>query len=321
MTTKEKLLSLLSQHQGEYHSGEDIADRLAISRTAVWKAVKALQTEGYTIEAVRNRGYCLTGSRDVLTVAQIQSGLQWPGASVEVHPSVPSTNALLRERANAGAPEGTVVIAAAQTRGRGRLGRSFYSPADTGLYLSVLLRPDGWSPAEAVRVTTMAAVAACEAIESVSGKEAQIKWVNDVFMEGRKVCGILTEGSFNLELGSLEYIVLGVGINVYPPTEGFPRDISATAGVVLEEVRESGRNLLASEFLNRFYACYTADPGDYAQRYRERSFVIGRRVTVISPKGTKEALALDVDRDCRLVVRWPDGQVERLSSAEISVRC
>lgn len=320
MTTKEKLFSLLSDHRGEYYSGEEIAAVLAVSRTAVWKAVKALQNEGYEIEAVRNRGYCFTGSADVLSGAQIQAQLNWPGAAVEVHQSVPSTNALLRERANAGAPEGTVVIAAAQTRGRGRLGRSFYSPADTGLYLSVLLRPEGYSPAEAVRVTTMAAVAACEAIESLCGKNARIKWVNDVFIEGRKVCGILTEGSFNLELGSLEYIILGIGINVYPPAEGFPQEIAATAGAVLPQPQEGGRNRLAAAFLNRFLDCYHGDPADCARRYRDRSLVIGKHITVITPQATREATALDVDRDCRLVVRWPDGQVDRLSSAEISVR-
>lgn len=320
MTTKEKLFSLLAAQRGTYYSGEEIAAQLEISRTAVWKAVKALQADGYEISAVRNRGYCLTGSADVLSAGQIQELLHWPGAAVEVHPSLPSTNALLRERANAGAPEGTVVIAAAQTRGRGRLGRSFYSPADTGLYLSVLLRPEGYSPSEAVRVTTMAAVAACEAVEALSGKTAQIKWVNDVFLEGRKVCGILTEGSFNLELGSLEYIVLGIGINVYPPVEGFPQEIAATAGAVLDVPQEGGRNRLAAEFLNRFFAVYQNDPAEYARRYRDRSLVIGKHITVITPRGTREATALDIDRDCRLVVRWMDGSVESLSSAEISVR-
>lgn len=320
MTTKEKLFSLLAAQRGAYYSGEEIAAQLEISRTAVWKAVKALQADGYEISAVRNRGYCLTGSADVLSTGQIQELLHWPGAAVEVHPSLPSTNALLRERANAGAPEGTVVIAAAQTRGRGRLGRSFYSPADTGLYLSVLLRPEGYSPSEAVRVTTMAAVAACEAVEALSGKTAQIKWVNDVFLEGRKVCGILTEGSFNLELGSLEYIVLGIGINVYPPVEGFPQEIAATAGAVLDAPQEGGRNRLAAEFLNQFFAVYQNDPAEYARRYRDRSLVIGKHITVITPQGTREATALDIDRDCRLVVRWMDGSVESLSSAEISVR-
>lgn len=323
MTTKERLLRLLEENKGSFYSGEEIARQLEVSRTAVWKAVKALQAEGYEIDAIQNKGYSLAASSDVLSEPGIRRLLdpRWETLKICVIPSVDSTNALLRERANAGAPEGSVILAGTQTRGRGRLGRQFYSPADSGLYLSLLLRPAGWSPAQAVRVTTMAAVAACQAIEAVSGREAAIKWVNDIFMDGRKVSGILTEGSFNLEIGSLDYIVLGIGINLYPPDAGFPADISATAGAVFPQPCSDGKNRVAAEFLNRFLGIYrSGDLAGYTAEYRRRSFILGKAVDVLSPEGKRPAVALDVDGDCRLLVRYEDGTVEQLSSAEVSVR-
>ena len=186
--------------------------------------------------------------------------------------------------------------------------------------LSLLHRPDGWSPRQAARLTTMAAVAVCEAIESVAGRPAGIKWVNDIFMDGKKVCGILTEASFGLEDGLLEYAVLGVGINVYPPKGGLPQELSSIAGSVLPGPVSDGKNRLAGAFLNRLMDYYTGDMDRYTDQYRQRSLVAGRDVLILSPKGQVRARALDVDRECRLVVRYEDGREDRLSSGEISVR-
>lgn len=320
MATKDNLLALLTDRAGEYLSGEELAQQLGVSRTAVWKAVNALRKAGFEIDAVQNKGYSLVGSRDVLHEGTVRKYLTQPIGQLLVQPTVTSTNALLRELAADRAPEGTVVIAGEQTRGRGRLGRSFYSPADTGLYLSLLLRPEGFSPAQAVRMTTMAAVAVCQAIEAVSGRNARIKWVNDIFLDGRKVCGILTEGSFDLETGSLNSIILGVGINVYAPADGFPRELEQIAGAVLPEPITDGRSRLAAEFLNRFLELYRQQDSTYAAEYRRRSLVLGRQVLVITPAEQKTALALDVDEECRLLVQYPDGKTEALSSAEISVK-
>lgn len=323
MATREKLLAILNERRGAYFSGEELASRLGVSRTAVWKAVGALRADGYEIDAAQNRGYSLSETTDILSEEGIRRYLD-PACDFltpEVFGCVPSTNSLLKDRANSGAKEGCVVIAGSQTAGRGRLGRHFYSPADTGLYMSLLLRPMGYSPAQAVKVTTMAAAAACLAIEAVSGRTAGIKWVNDICMNGRKVCGILTEGSFDLESGGLDHIVLGVGINVYAPREGFPEDIAQIAGSVFSQQQSEVKNRLAAAFLNRFMGYYRAeDPSAYAETYREKSIVIGKEILVISPAGRREATALDVDRDCRLVVRYGDGTIEALSSAEVSIR-
>ena len=172
MTTKESILALFEEQRGVYFSGEEIAARLAVSRAAVWKAVNGLRKEGYEIDAVSNKGYRLAADTDILSTQGIEK-YQDPVCrtlNLCVLPEAESTNTLLREKANAGAPEGTVILANTQTKGRGRRGRSFYSPADTGLYLSILLRPDGMTPDQAVKITTMAAVAVCEAVEEISGK-------------------------------------------------------------------------------------------------------------------------------------------------------
>ncbi len=323
MTTKDRLLRLLEENRGEFFSGEAIAEKLAVSRAAVWKTVKSLQTDGYDIDGVRNKGYRLSESSDVISAQGVSRYLDEGCRSfdVTVIAETPSTNTLLREKAEGGAKDGTVVIANSQTGGRGRLGRSFYSPSDTGIYLSVLLRPADKTPEDAVKLTTLAAVAACEAIESVSSKTASVKWVNDVFVNGKKVSGILTEASFGLETGLLDYAVLGIGFNAYAPSGGFPEEIEAVAGAVYDSRQNDGKNRLAAAFLNRFSHYYNSDNfGNYAEEYRKRSLVIGKKICVISPSGRRNAEAVSVDDGCRLLVRYGDGSSELLSSGEISVR-
>lgn len=322
MGTKEQLLACLEARQGEFLSGEELAQQLNISRAAVWKAVNALREAGFGIQAVRNRGYCLDGQADILSPAGLLDALDEYGRQCrpEVISCVPSTNALVRERAAAGAPEGLVILANQQTEGRGRLGRTFYSPPDTGIYLSLLLRPRSLLPAQAVKITTMAAVAACEAIEAVTGRAAGIKWVNDIFIDGKKVCGILTEGSYNLETGRLEDVVVGIGFNVYPPADRFPEALEGIAGSLLESPQSGTKNSLAAAFLNRFFRIYQgADSADYAAAYRARSLVTGHFVRVITPSGTRRARAQSVDEACRLVVQYEDGSTEALSSTEVSI--
>ncbi len=323
MTTKSKLLKLFEENRGVYLSGGEIAQDLCISRTAVWKAVKALQSDGYFIDAARNKGYCLSTQTDILSEQGIKKYLapELSKSDIFVYQSISSTNTVLREKANSGAPEGCLVLANEQSSGKGRMGRSFYSPVGSGIYMSLLLRPKNCSGNDAVKITTLAAVAVCEAIESVSGEKAQIKWVNDVFVKGKKVCGILTEGSFSLENGALDYAVLGVGINLYPPADGFPRDISNTAGSVFGNVVSDAKNRMVAAFLKSFYSYKnSSSPTGYAQKYKERSLVIGKRVTLVSANAAREALVTDIDNDCRLIVQYDDGSVGCCSSGEIRVR-
>lgn len=322
MTTKEKVLELFETSRDVYLSGEEIAQKLSVSRASVWKAVKALQNEGYAIDAVTNKGYCLSDKTDILSAQGIRKYLRPEIQHMEicVEDTVESTNSSVREKANAAAPEGYMILANQQTAGRGRLNRSFFSPKDTGIYMSLLLRPANYSASQAVSITTMAAVAMCEAIEAVSDEKAEIKWVNDIFVRGKKVCGILTEGSFNLESGLLDYAVLGVGINIYQPKGGFPQELSSIAGAVFEEKQNDVKNRLVSVFLNRFYGYYFAqNKTDYVERYRSRSFVIGRQVALTSFGGPKKAVVIGIDEQCRLLVKYPDGTEDCYASGEISI--
>lgn len=322
MTVQDHLQSLLEANKDVYLSGEEIALSLGVSRNAIWKAVKALQAEGYPIDAVPNKGYRLSAASDVLSRSGIAQYLTGEAKSLDlnVFDSVSSTNIVLRDLAENGAPEGTVVVASTQTGGRGRKGRSFFSPAGTGVYVSLLLKPD-LDALDATLITTTAAVAVCEAVETVSGRTAEIKWVNDVFVDGKKICGILTEASFGMESGRLDYAILGTGINVYTPEGGFPAEIANVAGSVLSAPLPDAKNRLIAEYLNRFLPLYRK-LGDTATNaeYRRRSFVLGRMVNVLAADRSTPARAIDVDDHCRLIVEFADGHRESLSSGEISVK-
>lgn len=323
MGTKEELLALFEQNKGTYISGEDIAEKLSVSRTAVWKSVESLRREGYNIDAVQNKGYRLSAETDILSVQGISKYLKptYSDLQLNVLQTVNSTNTAVREKAESGAPEGYTVIAGSQTGGRGRRGHSFFSPCDTGVYMSLLLRPQHCPSSQAVKLTTMAAVAVCEAIEAVSGEMAQIKWVNDIYVRGKKVCGILTEASFGLEDGFLQYAVLGIGINAFTPKGGFPKEIESIAGSVFSEHCSDGKNRLAAECLNSFMKYYTMpEKESYVNNYRSRSLLIGNDIRVLFSDREKNAVALDIDDDCRLVVRYEDGTSDSLFSGEVSVR-
>lgn len=265
----------------------------------------------------------MSDHREDLTEEQIRKYLtkECENLRLFVLSETDSTNTLLKKKAEEGTPEGSVVIAGAQTKGKGRLGRKFYSPAGTGVYLSLLLRPEDLSPEQAVKVTTIAAVAGCEAIETVSGRKAQIKWVNDIYIEEKKVCGILAEASMGSHNAKFTYIVLGIGFNVFSPEKGFPEEIKSVAGSIFSEKKENVRNLLAAEFLNHFFSYFYLDSTkNYVEEYRRRCFVIGKEVYVLTSKEKKRAQVLDVDQECHLVVRYEEGKVEHLSSGEISIR-
>ncbi len=322
MKTKDQVLETLLEHESVYLSGQEIAQRLNISRAAVWKAVKKLQTEGYSIDAVTHKGYMLFGNTDRLSCQGIRRRLRPELSHIDISilPAVTSSNTLLRERAGEGASEWTLLLAEKQTAGRGRKGRSFFSPKDTGLYMSLLLRPKNDSADQAVRITTIAAVAVCEAIEEISGKRAEIKWVNDIFLDGKKICGILTEGAVSFENSQLEYAVLGIGMNLYQPKEGFPQELSSSAEFLFSETQKDGKNRIVSAFMNRFYEYYSAPfSADCVKRYRDRSFVIGKQVLLRTGNQLKEAFVLGIDNECRLLVEYSDGAKERCHSGEIQL--
>ncbi|QHQ60557.1 biotin--[acetyl-CoA-carboxylase] ligase [Anaerocolumna sedimenticola] len=324
MSAKQHVLSVLEKNKGKSVSGAKLAQELFISRNAVWKAIKSLQLEGYDITAVPNKGYCLSEDNDILSVESIIPYLSdhIRPVNLEVRKSVTSTNTILKELASEGEAEGKVLIAEEQTGGRGRLGRNFYSPARTGLYMSILLRPKV-KVEDSLYITTSAAVSVAKAIEKVTGCEAKIKWVNDIFCDGKKVCGILTEAGVDFEGGGLEYCIVGMGINVARPQGDFPDEIKEIAGGIFEPNRYSSnlRSKLAAEILNYFWGYYSEfSKKAFIDEYRRRSFLIGKEVNIISGDQLQNAKALDIDENARLVVQLPDGEIKTLSSGEVSIR-
>ena len=320
MTIKEQLAELLVENRGKFISGEELAKRLYCTRSAVWKAVAALRKDGFNISAVTNRGYCLDDC-DKISEAEIRR--LTAAERIVVLKTTNSTNAYLREMARLGAPHGTLVVSSEQTNGSGRLGRSFFSPADTGIYMSILLRPD-FPVQEAVKITSAAAVAVCLAIEEVCGASPEIKWVNDIYISGKKVAGILTEASADIENGAFEYAVLGIGINVYPPENGFPKEIADIAGAVLENRADNARNRLAAAVYTHFMKLYKKLPESvYLEEYRKRLMWKNERIYVLSGANGEvrtPAVLLEADENCALRVRYADGSEGTVFSGEICIR-
>lgn len=323
MTTKEQVQLELERAGGGFLSGTQLAQQLGVSRNAVWKAVQTLQKEGIPIQAVSNRGYAIPPAGKGLSASGIYRQLPDPGRFIlHVHDTVTSTNTLVRELAQQDAPEGTVVLANAQTAGRGRCGRAFYSPCRSGIYMSLLLRP-GLPVEETLFITAAAAVSVAEAIDSAAGVQTRIKWVNDIYLHERKVCGILTEAALDLENGMLRYGVLGIGINIAPPEGGFPPELSGIAGSLFPEgqVPEGFADRLAAGVLSAFDARYRALPShSFLTVYRERSMLTGRQVTVVQGEREQEAVVCGIDESCRLLVQYPDGTETALSSGEVRIR-
>lgn len=325
--SKQTVLELLRRREGAFLSGEEISRRLGLSRAAVWKAVDALRREGYTVEARTGLGYRLAGAPDALTEPEIRRFLpptEVVGRKLVCLSEVDSTNTRAKESAMAGEPEGLVVVADCQTAGRGRMGRSFQSPPGKGIYLTALLRPH-LPPERLMCVTAMAGVSVCGAVEEVCGLSPGLKWPNDPVLNGRKLCGILTELSLEAETGSLQYLVVGIGINVLHTPEDFSPEVAAIATSVAAELGHPvSRPALAAALIARLDRLRTAlvsgDTEDYLAEYRRRCVNLGKRVRLLSPGGEARGEALDVDREFGLVVRRDDGTVTTVRSGEVSVR-
>lgn len=321
MSVKDEVLHMLEANKGRYFSGATLAKELNVSRNSIWKAIKSLENEGYKILAATNKGYCLEQSNDILSKHSVGEFLKY-NLDIHVYDTISSTNTVLKEMAEDGAKEGTVLVSSEQTLGRGRMGRKFVSPAGTGIYFSILLRPD--IPAsDSLFLTTSAAVAVAKAIEDVSDKKAKIKWVNDVFVDNKKVCGILTEATFNMETGKLNYAIVGIGINVCFPEGGFPEEIDKIATAIFDKESDSinKRSKLLAHVLNYFMDFYNSfESKSYLKEYIDRSILLGKNITVIDKDGNKTAKAISIDDECHLLVRFEDGTEKLLSSGEVSIK-
>jgi BirA family biotin operon repressor/biotin-[acetyl-CoA-carboxylase] ligase len=323
--SKQKVLSLLRGAKGTFISGEAMSQQLGISRAAVWKAIEGLRQEGYEINSVTRKGYQLAASPNRLTEGEILPYLRSQATREKLIclEQVDSTNNYAKKLAMEGGLDSTPIVANEQTGGRGRLGRSFQSPKDAGVYLTLLYRPK-IPPMEAVNLTAYVAVAICQGIEAACGVRPGIKWTNDIVLGGKKLAGILTEMSVEGESGALQYLITGIGVNVCQQREDFPEEIRDIAtSLELELGHPVSRGKLAAELINaleEMYAQWQTGSGDYWQRYRENCLTLGQEVRILRPGREQQAVAEDIDENFGLVVRYPDGRRETITSGEVSVR-
>ena len=313
---KTEILRYLKEADG-YISGQELCERFQVSRTAVWKVVRQLEAEGYEIEAVRNRGYRLKTAGDILSQAEILSSIRgsWAGREILYLDEVDSTNTAAKKAAENGAVHGTLVVSERQTGGKGRRGRAWDSPRGTGIFMTLILRPN-MAPVHASMLTLVAALAVADGIRECTGAESLIKWPNDIVMSGKKICGILTEMSADPDC--INYVAVGIGINVN--MEEFPEEIRGVAASIFTETgKKTKRSLLISAVMaafERYYEVFmkTTDMSGLLEDYNGKLANCGRTVRVLDPAGEYSGTAIGIDREGELLVEMEDTTVRRVLS-------
>lgn len=319
---KSEILALLRESRG-YVSGQELCERFGVSRTAVWKAIGQLKKEGYSIEAVKNRGYHLASGIEVFGQHELESlmNTRWAGRPVIYYDALPSTNMQAKLDAENGADEGTLIVADMQTAGRGRKGRNWSSPPGTNVYFTLILKPD-YQVELASAVTLVMGIAVAEGIRETCGVDARIKWPNDIVVDGRKVCGMLAEMSVEREY--IHYVVIGVGINV--GDQEFPPEIAQTATNLWQECgRKVSRSQLIVNVMKAFEAGYRVfrngrSFAGLTAKYNSLLVNKGREVRVLDPKGEFRGISRGVNEKGELLVEREDGTVTEVYAGEVSVR-
>lgn len=318
---KSEILEALRETDG-YVSGQDLCNKFGVSRTAVWKAIKQLKEAGYEIEAVPNKGYHIVSAPDLMNKVELESirNTTWAGQEIYYYDVTDSTNIRAKELAEEGHPSGTLVVADRQEAGRGRRGRSWDSPSGTGIFMTLLLKPE-MNPNHASMLTLVAAMAVARAISKCAGTEALIKWPNDIVIGGKKICGILTEMSAQFDF--INHIVIGIGINVH--NEHFPEEIAETAGsILLQTGKRIRRAELIEQILEQFehyYAIFmeTEDLSGLVREYNSILVNMNKSVRVLDPKEPFEGKAMGITKKGELIVdTWESRKM--VSSGEVSVR-
>ena len=322
MTVKENVLFFLENNKGEYISGNELAKELNVSRNSIWKSINSLREEGYNIDSVTNKGYCLSKDNFILSRQSISKYLTNKNFQIEVFETIDSTNDYLKKKAESGEKEGYIVISQEQTKGKGRMGKNFYSPSNKGIYMSILLKPNIHA-SKALYITTAAAVSVSKAIDILSHNESSIKWVNDIFVDDKKVCGILTEGSFDLEGGGMNYAILGIGLNLISPESGYPKELENIAGNIFDKnnLPFDYINKIIGEIINNFFYYYkNLEDKEFLEEYKKKSFILNKEILILQNDKTEKAIALDIDEEFRLKVKKENNDIVYLSSGDVSIR-
>ena len=327
-TDKSDILKLLRNSE-EYVSGQQLCDRFGVTRTAVWKVINQLRNEGYQIESVTGKGYRLVeGPPDVLSASEIASRLttKWAGRKLYYLDTTGSTNNDAKRMGENGDPHGTVVAADIQTAGKGRRGRSWQSLPGTALSFTILLRPD-FAPDKASMITLVMALSVAEAVEEMTGAGAGIKWPNDIVMNRKKICGMLTEMTMTPEMDEIQYVVAGAGINVNnaSPEEFLEEVRPAATSLRIETGRQFSRAELLNSVLLRFEDNYdiflkTLDLSGLRERYQSHLLNMGARVRVLDPAGEFTGVSQGIDDRGELIVVKENGERVPVYAGEVSVR-
>ncbi len=316
MLLKEQVLQALLE-KNDFLSGEKLAEKLDVSRAAIWKAIAQLRSDGHKITAINKKGYRLDQGGDILNAQQIRQFLspQWKALNIQVYDTIDSTNSQAKREISAGIYEDKLIVAQSQTAGRGRRGRSFYSPKDKGIYMSLLLRPM-LNIQDGLLITSAVAVAVCQALEKFISTDLGIKWVNDIYLSDKKICGILTEAISDFELGIIQNIVIGIGVNLRP--QDFPPDLMQAASLNLTDV---SRNEIIASIVNAVQKAlaHLKEP-QWLEEYRYRSVILGKEISFEQNGVVNYATAIDIDSAGGLVIRLQDGTTTVLNSGEITVR-
>ncbi|WP_058486500.1 biotin--[acetyl-CoA-carboxylase] ligase [Defluviitalea phaphyphila] len=319
---KSKVLQILKEEEG-YISGEEISRALGVSRTAVWKVISSLKKEGYVIESSTNKGYYLKETPDLLTKEEVSYNLKtkYLGKDIYHYYQIDSTNKEAKKMAVNGAKEGTIIISEEQTLGKGRLGRGWISPPRLGIWMSIILRPLV-SPLDASKITILGGLSVCKAIEKVTGLDVKIKWPNDIVINKKKVCGILTEMSAEME--KIDYIILGIGVNVN--NENFPEDLKDKASSLkIEGNKKYNRKEIVQEIIMQFekyYEIFIRDKNlnKFLEEYKDYCLTLNKDVKINSNKESFVGKAIDISEEGELIVQKEDGEIITVFSGEVSVR-
>lgn len=334
----------LLRESKEYISGQELCRRFYVSRTAIWKIINQLKEEGYVIEAKQNRGYRLLEIPDTMEAYELESRMctEWAGRNVSYKKETGSTNIDCKQLAGQGAPHGTLAVAEMQVSGRGRRGRGWQSPAGESIYMSLLCRPD-FSPDKASMLTLVMGISVAEAVERYTGLAAKIKWPNDIVVNGKKICGILTEMEMGLETKEIQYLVIGVGINVNngftamqemkdperARETAFPGELRNMATSLFLEAEKKEEKIFRAPLVQYVMEAFEKNYGLFLQtldlsllRERYNAYLVNRNaaVKVLDPRGEYTGIAKEIDEEGNLLVETEDGKVKKVYSGEVSVR-
>ena len=327
-TDRADILALLRNSE-DYVSGQQICDRFGVTRTAVWKVINQLKEEGYRIESVSRRGYRLMESpEDILSGSEIVSRLttKWAGRNLHYFDMTGSTNNDAKRLAEEGDPHGTVVVADIQNTGKGRRGRAWQTLPGTALSFTLLLRPE-FAPDRASMLTLVMALSVAQAVEEISDVTAAIKWPNDIVVNKKKICGMLTEMTMTPEMDEIQYVVVGVGININNGSpEEFQEEIRGTAtSLKIETGRQINRAELLERVLVRFEDNYetflgTLDLSKLREAYQKHLQGVGNEVRVLDPAGEYTGISHGINDQGELIVEKENGEKVQVYAGEVSVR-